>query len=300
MFAKALRATGIFLFCCLGMIAKPCHPEGSIQMVENAGAIDWEQLLISCTGVGTSDTLVPAAYQRAFVVESARADAIEKLMETLKGIAITSQITVNHIMKDNGTLQGQARELVKKFREIGIHYMTDGSVEMDAELPLYGELLELLLPSSGGGKRIPDGLLCPLCGQPWPASKEVPRELKLIRPEGDLPKPFSGLLVDARGLGLKSALAPKIVNQRGKTVYGVEFAKRSQSLKEGIVGYVRDPNPTQNRERVGSNPLVIKGLRVQGPNRTDVVIDNANAATLHSMPEHLRFMEQCRVIIVLD
>lgn len=300
MFAKALRATSIALFCCLGLIAKPCHPEGLIQMVENAGAIDWGQALVSCTGVGTPDTLVPADYQRAFVVESARADAIEKLLETLKGIPITSQITVNHIMKDNGTLQGHVRELVKKFREIGVHYMSDGSVEMDAELPLYGELLNLLLPSSGERKRIPDGLLCPLCGQPWPAGKGVPLDLKLIRPEGDLPEPFSGLMVDARGLGLKSALAPKILNHRGKTVYGAEFAKRSLSLTMGIVGYVRDPNPVQNRERVGSNPLVIKGLRVQGPNRTDVVIDNANAATLHSMPEHLNFMERCRVIIVLD
>lgn len=300
MFAKALRATGIFLFCCLSLIATPCHPEGLIQMVENAGAIDWEHLLISCTGVGTSDTLVPTAYQRAFVVESARADAIEKLMETLKGIPITSQITVHHIMKDNGTLQDQVRELVKKFREIGVHYMSDGSVEMDAELPLDGELLNLLLPSLGEGKRIPDGLLCPLCGQPWPVGKEVPRDLKLIRSEGELPKPFSGMLVDARGLGLKPALAPKILNQKGKTVYGVEFAKRTLSLKMGVVGYIRDPNPAQNRERLGSNPLVIKGLRVQGPNRTDLVIDNASAATLHSMPEHLNFMEQCRVIIVLD
>ncbi len=203
-------------------------------------------------------------------------------------------------MNADDAIQERVKELIQKFREVGVHYMSDGSVEIDVELSFRGALLELLLPPAGGGRRISDGLLCPLCGQPWLEGKEVPRDLKLIIPQGGPADPFSGLVIDARGLGLTPALAPKVLNEAGKTVYGVGFGKRLRSLSGGIVGYEQDMERAQNRDRVAPNALVVKGISVKGTNRTDVVIGNDYAAVLHSMPEHLLFMEHARVIIVID
>jgi hypothetical protein len=179
--------------------------------------------------------------------------------------------------------------------------MSDGSVEIEVELFLRGELMDLLLPVSGGGKRITDGLLCPICGQPWPQGREVPPDLRLVWETGWGPRePYTGLVIDARGLALKPALAPQVLDERGKTVYSVAFAKRSSSKEVGIVAYERGLDRARDKERVGSNPLVIEGLRTRGRNRTDVVIENDHVAMLHSLPEHLQFMERCRVIVVLE
>jgi len=300
MFRRACCLKGFVLAVfCLSFSAKLCHPDGLIQEVEDLGVIDWEKLVIRCTGVGAptpeADPRLPS------VIQSARAEALEKLFKTLRKVSITSEMTVGEVMDADKALSEKVRESVKKFRELGTHYMSDGSVEIEVELFLRGELMDLLLPVSGGGKRITDGLLCPICGQPWPEGREVPPDVQLVWVAGKgPPEAFTGLLVDARGLALKPALAPQVLNESGKTVYGVAFTKRPSAKEVGIIGYERDLARARNKERVGPNPLVIEGLRTRGRNKTDVVIDNDHVAVLHSMPEHLKFMEKCRVIIVIQ
>jgi len=300
MFQRAQYLAGITLLSWLVLIASPLIHGELIQEMTDSGCVDWERLTIKCTGVGEPSTEPSSTPRHHRVIKSSRADAIKKLLRTISGISVTSEITVEQIMNSDDAIQERVKELIQKFREVGVHYMSDGSVEIDVELSFRGALLELLLPPSGGGKRISDGLLCPLCGQPWPEGKEVPRDLKLLTPQGDPVEPFSGLVIDARGLGLTPALAPKVVNEAGKTVYSIGFAKRLRSLARGIVGYEQDLERAANRDRVAPNALVVKGLSAQGTNRTDVVIANEYTAMLHSMPEHLLFMEQARVIIVID
>jgi hypothetical protein len=178
--------------------------------------------------------------------------------------------------------------------------MSDGSVEIEVELSLRGGLMDLLLPPSGGGSRVPDGLLCPLCGQPWPRDTEVPKDLKLNVPGGDLVEPYTGLVIDARGLGLSPALAPQVFNESEKVVYGVAFTRRARALVAGVVAYQGDLELAEKKNRVASNPLVIQAQKTVGRNSTDIVINSEAAARLHSMPEHIKFFEDCRVIIVVE
>jgi hypothetical protein len=46
--------------------------------------------------------------------------------------------------------------------------------------------------------------------------------------------------------------------------------------------------------------LIVKALKVLWPGRCDFIISNADAAKLKSASEHLKFLKECRVIIVLD
>jgi hypothetical protein len=289
----------VFAVFWLTFTAEFCCPEGLIQEVEDSGVVDWQKLVIRCTGVGAPTP--EADPRRPSVIQSARSDALDKLLKTLRAVSLTSEATVGEIMDHDEALSSRVRESVKKFREVGTHYMSDGSVEIEVEHFLRGELMDLLLPVSGGGKRITDGLLCPICGQPWPEGREVPPDLRLVWETGWKPREtYTGLVIDARGLGLKPALAPQVLNERGKIVYSVAFAKRPSSKEVGIIAYERGLDRARDKERVGSNPLVIVGLRARGRNRTDVVIDDDHVAMLHSMPEHLQFMERCRVIVVLE
>jgi hypothetical protein len=56
----------------------------------------------------------------------------------------------------------------------------------------------------------------------------------------------------------------------------------------------------KSNERVTANPLIIKAVKAEGPNHTDVVISNADATNLHSMEENLNFLKKCRVMFVVD
>jgi hypothetical protein len=106
--------------------------------------------------------------------------------------------------------------------------------------------------------------------------------------------------VDARGLGVRPAIAPKIVNEDGKEVYGSAWISRDYAVREGMVGYLKDPIAAQTNPRVTDRPLMVKALRVSGDGRVDLMIANADAAMLHGVSQNLSFLEKCRVIILVD
>ncbi len=269
-----------------------------LQKVPDGGVIDWGRMVIQCTGTGVGeagDSVTSA--DRDKILASARQDAHEKIMTTLAAMVITSDETVSDLIEDDQSLEQRVRALTNNFREKGLHYMTDGSVEMDVEIAIRGELVDLLLPPSGNGRRVPDGLLCPLCGEPWPEDVEIPEDLELMRPQENPSEPYTGLVIDARDTKLKPALAPVLVNESGKIIYGVQFARRPRALMAGLVSYEQDVNLAAKMNRVSPRALMVKARKARG---TEVVIENEDASLLHCFPKHMQFLSECRVIIVVD
>ena len=82
----------------------------------------------------------------------------------------------------------------------------------------------------------------------------------------------TGLVIDARGLGLRPALLPRIVDQQGQEVYVGQVVTRTNAVEQGVAGYAKDVNAAANNFRVTDNPAVIKGLNAAGTARTDIVI----------------------------
>jgi len=269
-----------------------------LQEVADGGVIDWGRMVIRCTGTGGGGGQDSAAsVDRDEVLALARKDAHEKIVTTLTAMVITSDETVSDLLEDDQALEQRVRSLTTNFREKGLHYMTDGSVEIDVELAIRGELVDLLLPASGNGCRVADGLLCPVCGQPWPEDVDIPEDLVLKRPQENPSEPYTGLVVDARDTNLQPALAPVLVNESGKDIYGVEFARRPRALMAGLVSYEQDVNLAAKINRVSPRALLIKARSARG---TKVVIENEDASLLHCFPKHMQFLSECRVIIVVD
>ena len=95
-------------------------------------------------------------------------------------------------------------------------------------------------------------------------------------------------------------MAPKIVDESGREIYGSRFVNREWAVKYGMVGYARDLNQARNNERAGKNPLVINALRASGPNKADVVISDADAQRIHQAAQYQNFLEKCRVMFIVD
>jgi hypothetical protein len=111
---------------------------------------------------------------------------------------------------------------------------------------------------------------------------------------------FSGLVVDARGLGVKPAMAPKILSEGGQEIYGFSVVDRNWMIQQGMVGYSKDLTAAQAHERVTNRPLTVKAVSTAGANKTDVVISNPDAKLILGSAGNLGFLEKARVVVVVD
>ncbi len=132
--------------------------------------------------------------------------------------------------------------------------------------------------------------------QPEPAKQTTPSpEEPTVAFKGGV---ATGLVIDGRGLGLRPALLPRIVDSEGQELYVGQVATRTSAVEQGVAGYARDVNAAANNFRVTDNPAVMKGLRASGSARTDIVVGQADARMLRQLGGKGDFLQYCRVIIV--
>jgi hypothetical protein len=162
-----------------------------------------------------------------------------------------------------------------------------GAVEVTVAVPATGEFADLVLPRPTTPKPPAPTVAQPTIPEPTPETKPAPAI-------------YSGLVIDARGLGVKPAMAPKVLSEGGQEIYGSAVVDRDWAVQQGMVGYSKDLFAAQSSGRVGEKPLVVKALRAAGANAADVVVSNADAAKLLAAAENLSFLEKARVMIVLD
>jgi hypothetical protein len=111
---------------------------------------------------------------------------------------------------------------------------------------------------------------------------------------------YTGLVIDARGIGARPAMSPRIYDEDGKEIYGSANVDREYAVQQGMSGYARDLTSAQSNQRVTANPVTVKALRTGGAGKSDLVVANADAAQIRASAENASFMKKCRVMIVLD
>lgn len=147
---------------------------------------------------------------------------------------------------------------------------------------------------------------------PKPAPAQPEKKAEPTKPTPALPAPVpqgestvafkggvaTGIVIDGRGLGLRPALLPKLVDQQGQEIYVGQVATRTNAVEQGVAGYAKDVNAAANNFRVTDNPAVIRGLSASGNARTDVVLGQVDAQALRQLSSKADFLQYCRVIIV--
>jgi len=280
--------------------------QGYVQQMGTTGNVNWTQQVIRCTGIGGPNPNLPMTAQRAGALRAAKVDALRNLLETIKGVTLSSETMVENSILVSDVIRTRVEGALRGFRVVDTRYMSTGDVEVDVEVPLTGVVLDALLPQNFGGGVLMTGgqLLCPTCGQPWPAGHAVPQGVVLMQ-EGPVGGTgtggvHTGLVVDARGLGIRPAMAPKVMDDRGNEIYGSRYVSREYAVDIGMVGYEKDLNRARMNERVAANPLVVRGVQASGPNKTNVVIGSADAMKIHNAAANMNFLQHCKVMIILD
>jgi len=246
------------------------------------GNVDWSARVIVATGIGAPNPDLPEAAQRPSAERAAQQIALRNALETVKGIFINSSTTVENFMTKSDVITSRVSGFVKGFQQKGrTRYMSDGSVEITMEIPIdgFGYLGEMIIGEQLGDK---------------PAVTAF--EGKKSKEEHI----FTGLIIDCRGLGVKPALSPRVLDGSGREVYGSAYVTKEWAVKYGIVGYSKDIAAAAKLDRVGKKPGQIKAEKAIGDNKTDVAIADADAEDIRSAAKNLKFLSECRVIFVVD
>ena len=266
-------------------------PRSLIEVKEN-GTIDWTTGVVEAKGIGDPDTYTYPAKPRAQgedILSKAITKAGHNLLETIVSLRIDSQNRVIDIVENFPSVMKQLRDMAQKAPEIEElrKYKYDGTVEAWTQMSLTGGFSQLILP--------------PDIRQIEPIKQVfMPNSPSKLRTRSRSSEIFTGMVVDARNIQALPVLAPKILDENLEEVFGPAFVSREYAVQHGMVRYTTDLLEAKLHPRVSVHPLIVKALKSILPGRCDFIISNADAAKLRSASEHLLFMRECRVVIVLD
>ena len=275
----------LFLYTGIGFSQEKVSGSEWTQIVEqmgDKGKINWSEGYIEAVGIGAPpERYIGKPQARPMALRAARVDAYRNLLETTKGVRIDSATIVKDFTVESDVINAQVEGLVKGAKVVNQDYLSDGTVEVTLRMPMAGGFAQVIIPKALEKK--------PEATPPAPPAGPAP--------SGDV---FTGMVVDARGLQARPAMAPKVLDENGKEVYGSMNVDKEFAVQQGMSGYARDLTAAQSNPRVTNNPVSVKGVKTEGPGRADIVISNADADKIRGAADNMTFLKKCRVMIVLD
>ncbi|MDH3803038.1 MAG: hypothetical protein OEU80_13255 [Deltaproteobacteria bacterium] len=262
------------------MVGAMVWAQGEVVQQFDQGSINWSTGKVVAVGIGAPPAQAAnMAQARAMARRAAITVARRNLLEISQGVQVDSMTLVKDFTVKSDIIRTSVQGVVRNAQVIDTAYMSDGSVEVTMVMSLGGEFANVILPPPPVGTEFP----MPPPGTEMPTSQV-----------------YTGMVIDARGLGARPAMAPKIVDESGKEIYGSAMVNREFAVQQGMVGYAKDLSAAQGNNRVTDRPVTIKALRTSGAAKCDVVISDSDAAKLTSAAENLSFLQKCRVMVVLD
>ena len=252
------------------------------------GVLDWTAGALTVTGEGFVDDSITHPVQRRLLgFRAAKVDAYRKLLEVVGVVQVDSRTTVSMAMVASDSTRTHVVGLVRDARVVpGSQREEDGYYRLDLTLGLRGDLSAAVLPDS-------------IVEDP-----ELPEDL----PTRDSvvvfvsPKPYTGLVVDARGSSLRPSLSPRIVDDTGRVIYAASHVSRDYAVQTGVVAYDRNLQLAAVSERVGgaaSHPFLVEATGVSGLYNSDVVVTRDMGTRIRMADMEDDFLAECRVVFVV-
>ena len=270
-------------------------PMGSI---ETAVRVNWVDDYIEVIAGGTVDNsqAVNMAHALSMAQKTARHLAYEKLAETISGISITSDATYDRELMVDANLKTSLSALIRGAQVIEEKHeqLADGSIWATVRLGINivgpGSLMTSTQPWFDN---LPRTQLKPRTSSS--AHGQVP-----VQPAEKQTRDYTGLIIDAGGLNIRPAMAPRILGQDGEVLYEVHDVDQDYLTRYGMAGYARSVEQARGLERVGANPMIIKGQEATGNAACDIEISRDDAAALIMAGAGSSFLKESRVVIVVN
>jgi hypothetical protein len=276
-------------------MAQSAKMEPLIERLGASGSVNWATGWIKASGIGIAPQGSSGGAGQAMAQRAAFAVAVRNLLETVKGIRVDSATLLDNYMTQSDVIKTQVTGFVKGAQIAQTTPHPDGSVEVTVKVPMYGV----------------DSLMTPILPEKGFMSQE-------IQPES--PDGYTGMVIDARGLGLKPACFPSVVDDKGQAVYSPQTVDKEAAQKEGMIHYMAAPKGTDLSSlfgggayvirpvqaapavvpREGRRPLKIKGLDKAGALKANIIISSDDAKKIREDPSVSGALKRSRVTVVTD
>ena len=280
------------LFTLFGMLVAQDDFIGDV--FEN-GSVNYGDRTIQAIGIGfIPENVINAGQARRSAMRIAKQDALRQLIEIVNGVNVTSETTVSGSMFDD-VIKTQVQGAIRGARRIGEpKYLSDTSVEITYEVKM-ADISRVLLPMAEKAPtlKFDDVTVGASASESTPSAEPSAEPSKK---SGGV----TGIIIDGTGLGLRPAMAPRILNQSGSVVYGPGQYSRDYAASTGVVGYSKSLEKAKEDPRVQGNPLVIRASSTSGASAADMIVSNADAGKIARADGTAGLLGNCRVMFILD
>lgn len=252
------------------------------------GTVDWSNGVVRATGIGAGkpdfQKKNPGVY-RAQAKRAAMMDAQRNLAETVKGVHVTSDSTMEDMILQSDVVRTRVNAIIKNMREVSSQYFEDGTYEVVLEMPLFGS-----------SESLSDAAFLPIKDEPkvdFPA----PKDKTIINQPTIINNNYTGLIVDCRGMNINCVMSPVIKNADGTKIYGHQNLDYDKIIVQGMASYADSADDQISRSRAGNNPLVVKAVNLADLNANPVV-SVADADKILAANQHDKFLDNCAVVFV--
>lgn len=223
-------------------------------------------------------------------------DAYRLLGETIQGVQIDSETTVQDLVLQNDTVKARVSALIKGAVVVDEGANEDGSYFVKVRVPLFGvgkSVANAVLPEAT--KTIVQQPALKVDEKATPLTKEEVKEVRSVD--------YTGIIVDASGLGLEPTFSPIIYDVNGRAIYGMLNIDKDFAISKGMVEYATDlQTAAGGSTRAGANPLVVKAASVKGGvnsvNPVNVVVSVEDGDKILLANEKANMFSQCAVVFV--
>ena len=254
--ALAGAIAGVFAFGA-GFYAAPDSSLPSLTIMQAAeAAAQWEQGAITAEGFGTPPMGTYGSKASIMARRAAIVDAQRNLAEQINGVQVDAETTVENFVISSDLVKTKVSALIKGAMVVEEQMMPDGAYRVVMSMPMYGTqgLSSAIMPAIRPNT--------PPTPPPPVISATITAQIQTSGVG------YTGVIVDASGMGLKPSFSPVIYDTNGRAIYGVSNINYDQALSQGMVGYSSSLSSAQTLPRIGGSPLVVKAVQVRGGNNS--------------------------------
>ena len=262
----------------------------SIALASNT--VNWSKGDVTAIGVGYPPEEM-GMRGNSIARRAAMVDAQRNLLEITKGVQIDAETTVENLTVSSDVVNSKVQGLLKGAQIFEEGNLDDGGYYVKMRIALYGSTNSLA--SVAMAEYTKD-----IQSQEFAEVEDTElskKEIKQVKRAG-----YTGVIVDASGLGLEATFSPAILDTNGRVVYGIANADKNVVIIKGMVDYASAVEEATVGSRAGDNPLVVKAVEVKGGknsiNKVNVVVSVEDADRILLANEKSGMLDNLAVVFV--
>ncbi len=110
--------------------------------------------------------------------------------------------------------------------------------------------------------------------------------------------PYTGVIIDVRGLGYVRSMSPKVMDPDENIIYGLIDADEKTVINFGIVGYATSIKEASDSSRVGPRPIVITAEGVTGAYPCEIRVSTEDAVRILLANSSYDFLGRLKVVVI--